>query len=548
MCFNTADMDVTPDPSPEPTPADSLPTDLQQCHAMILELLASVNSQQRTIGRLEHQLQDLLRRVYGRSSEKIDPNQLPLFKDLLEQLRQENDLQPAEEPQPEAKPKSKPNGHGRRKLPADLPRECVVHELPEAEKACPCCGGRREEIGEDVSEHLDYIPAKVFVTRHIRKKYLCRACEQSAAETGPQMVTADKPRMPIEKGLAGPGLLAHVLVSKYDDHLPLHRLERILKRHGIEIARSTMWDWVRQTTDALGPLYDLMAERVLGSKVLHTDDTPVDVQDRHRTKTRQGRFWIYLGDDEHPYDVYAYTPSRSRDGPMAFLAGWGQDERRYLQADAFGGYDDIYAGDAGGQVTEVACWAHARRKFKDAGKSDHARSSHALATIRVLYDIEAELKDATPAERAAVRAAKARPVLERFGDWLRSQQIGNGACQGEAQRRPVLPKSPMGEAIQYALNQWDALCVYTTDGDLSIDNNAAERGLRRVAVGRKNWLFLGGDAGGHAGAVALSLLGTCRRHNIEPLAYLRDILSRMPSHPSNRLADLLPDRWQPAAD
>jgi len=344
--------------------------------------------------------------------------------------------------------------------------------------------------------------------------------------------------------LAAPGLLSYVIVSKYGDHLPLHRLERILRRHGIEIARSTMCDWAAQSADVLGSLYDLMVRQVRASQIIRTDDTPVKVQDRNRTQTRTGRFWVYLGDVHHPYTVFAYTPSRSRDGPMEFLQGWGQDEPVYLQADAFGGYDGIYAGDAGGRVTEVACWAHARRKFYDARHSDPAVSTQALAYIRLLYDLEVEAKKSAEragndlaSERYRLRQELATPRLTQFRTWLESQQAEGGG--------PVLPKSPMGQAIQYAFNQWDALCVYTTDGRLAIDNNASENALRRVAVGRKNWLFCGSDKGGRTAATLFSLIATCQRHKVEPMAYLRDVLTRIAATPISQLNQFLPDRWQP---
>jgi transposase len=348
-------------------------------------------------------------------------------------------------------------------------------------------------------------------------------------------------------------------------HLPMHRLEGILGRCGIKIARSTLCDWAAQCADVLGPLYDLMVDEVRASSVIHTDDTPVKVQDRSRTQTRTGRFWVYLGDPDHPYTVFAYTPSRSRDGPMEFLRGWGRDEPVYLQADAFGGYDGIYAGQAGGQVTEVACWAHARRKLYDARHSDPGVSTQALAYIRLLYALEKQAKEkaeqaaesasadeGVPADEVSDRRVQALLVeyrlrlrqdlairrLAEFRAWLESQQAER--CG------PVLPKSPMGEAIQYALNQWDALCVYTTDGRLAIDNNASENALRRVAVGRKNWLFAGSDNGGHTAATLFSLIATWQRHGIEPLSYLRDVLTRIAALPVSQLGTLLPDRWQPA--
>ena len=327
-----------------------------------------------------------------------------------------------------------------------------------------------------------------------------------------------------------------------DGRWRLHTVCGILERHGIQIARSTLCDWMAQCALVLHPLYDLMAQDVLLSKVIHTDDTPVDVLDKLCKATRTGRFWAYLGDQHHPNTVFTYTPSRSRNGPMEFLKGWGQEQRVYLQADAFGGYDGIYRGEAGGQVMEVACWAHARRKFYDARHADAAISTAALAYIRLLYDVEdlarqsaQENQTDLAAERYRLRQERSVPLLEQFKSWLESQQAQAGG--------PVLPKSPVGQAIQYALNQWDALCVYTTDGDLSIDNNASENALRRVALGRKNWLFCGSDNGGNTAAVLFSLIATCQRHKVDPFVYLRDVLTRIAAHPMNRLAELLPERW-----
>ena len=437
------------------------------------QFLEQLQQKSREIDSLQHQLQQLLRRLFGRSAEKIDPKQMLLFEALLNQLAPPT---PAYQPIPEPAPAPRPttNGHGRRRLPSDLPRQKVIHDLPEEQKSCPCCGKMRHVIGQEISEQLDYVPAKLTVIEHVRLKYACRACEENASESGPQIVTTEKPLSPIEKGLAAPGLLAYVMVSKYSDHLPLHRLEHILARHGIRIARSTMCDWAAQCAALLRPLYDRMIGEILQSKVIHTDDTPVDVLDRKFDRTRTGRFWVYLGDKLHPYTVFSYTPSRSRDGPQQFLKGWSG----HLQADAFGGYDGIYAGQAGGCVTEVACWAHARRKFYDARNSDAATSTQALAYIRLLYDVEVEAKERSAPQRRTLRQEKSVPRLEQFKAWLETLQAVRGG--------PVLPKSPVGQAVTYALNQWDALCVYTTDGDLAIDNNVSENALRRVAIGRKN--------------------------------------------------------------
>jgi len=533
---------VTENPDTSAASLDELRRENERLRAERDQLLEEQHRHLREIESLQHQLQALLRRYYGRSSEKMDSAQRLLFEDLIDKAIPQ---MPAEDGAEDQAPLThQRKGHGRRRLPAHLAREKVIHDLPEDQKPCPCCGKLRHIIGKQTHEQLDYVPAKVKVIEHIRLTYGCRYCEANGSPAGPQIVTADKPFQPIEKGLAAPGLLSYVMVSKYADHLPLHRLEGILRRHGIPIARSTMCDWAAQCADLLRPLYDRMVHEVRASEIIHTDDTPVKVQDRRRTQTRTGRFWVYLGDHDHPQTVFVYTASRSRDGPMEFLRDWGRDQRVYLQADAFGGYDGIYAGDAGGLVTEVACWAHARRKFYDARHSDPGSSAQALAYIRLLYDVEAEAKrpaekdgNDLASERYRLRQESAVPRLGQFRALLESQQAERGG--------PILPKSPMGQAIQYALNQWDALCVYTTDGRLAIDNNASENALRRVAVGRKNWLFAGSDNGGHTAATLFSLIATCQRHQVEPMAYLRDVLTRIAATPLSGLDQLLPDRWRP---
>jgi transposase len=513
----------------------TLPTDVRLLHQMIQELLESVHQKDRRIGTLEHRLDQLLRRLYGRSREKMDPNQLALFQELIDQAVGQDgpgqdpasETAQAETSTPTCRPKGK--GHGRRKLPENLPRRQEVHEVPEAERICPCCGEAMSRIGQEVSEQLDFVPASLYVVEHIRAKYACRSCEGS-------VVTADKPNQPIEKGLPGPGLLAQVIVSKYGDHLPLYRLEGIFERHGVRLHRSTLCGWMGQSAGLLTPLYDVMAEQVRASKVIGTDDTPVNVQDSSHPKgIRQGRFWVYVGDEVHPSIVYDYTPSRARDGPEAFLG----DYEGYLQADAFGGYDGIYLHKP---IIEVLCWAHARRKFYDAQGSDAARAMMALGYIRRLYAVESQGKDLDSAARRQLRQEETVPVLEAFQTWMKSQ------LDGEADGAPVLPKSPMGMAVQYCLRNWKALLRYTKDGDLSIDNNASERALRPIAVGRKNWLFAGSDNGGRTAAVLYSLVASAKRHGLDPFAYLRDVIGRISDHPARRLADLLPDRWSPASE
>jgi transposase len=494
-------------------PADrALPDDLPTLRAMVRELLDALAAARRENDSLRTRLDQLLRRLYGPKSEKVSgppPAGAPGG----------TAVPPTADDLPSGRPVARRRGHGRRTLPRDLPRRRVEHDIPEAEKLCPCCHGPRVRIGEEVSERLDYRPASVFVVEHVRPRYACRRCRGA-------VTIAPVPPEPLPKALAAPGLLAHVATAKFADHLPLHRLEGILGRHGAGISRSTMCDWLAGCAAVLRPAYDAMCDRVRLSKVIHTDDTPVPVQDRTRDRTRTGRIWVYLGDAGHPYTIYDATPSRSRDGPQAFLKGF----TGYLQADAFGGYDGLYATGA----TEVACWAHARRKFHEARDSDSRLSLEALARIRVLYDVEDRAKAMAAGGRLALRQREAVPVLRALGEWLGSL------------RSRALPKSPIGQAVTYALNQWAALNRYVEDGDLAIDNNAAERALRGVAVGRKNWLFWGSDRGGKTAAVLTSFTATCKRHQIDPWSYLSDVLARLPSYPAGRVAELLPDTWAQA--
>lgn len=483
---------------------------------MLRELLVELRKKDRRVEQLEYRIEQLLRRVYGRRSEKLNPDQLLLFTEWNEAPPVEAPALPAETAA-ETAPSPPKKGHGRKLLPDHLPRVRVDHELPAAERLCPACGKERAPIGTEVSEQLEYQPASLFVLQHHRQKYACKHCQE-------QVAIAAKPAQPIDKGLPGPGLLAQVVTSKYCDHLPLHRLERIFARHGVELSRSTTCGWMAACAALLTPLWQLMKERVLASPVIWTDDTPVPVLDPARDQTRQGRAWVYIGNRDHRYAVFDYTPTHQRDGPATFL----QDYTGYLQADAFAGYDGIYATE---KVIEVACWAHARRKFYDARTSDPARAHAALAWVRKLYDIEDQAKPLDDAECAALRQTQAVPLLESFRAWLEEQQAA------------ALPKSPMGQAIRYALSNWQALTRYPEAGFLSIDNNLSERTLRAVAIGRKNWLFAGSDHGGRTAAVLFSFTATCRLLDLDPFAYLRDALARLPESPADRLDELLPDRW-----
>jgi transposase len=496
--------------------AAPLPDDLALCHEIIRQQADTIRESQRRIEQLEHQVELLLRRQYGPRRESVDPAQLRLFTDDAT-----DDVSRATAEEPPESEVTKPRRHwrrrGRQRLPEHLPRKRVEYELPAEELPCPDCGHERVKIGEEVSEQLEYVPASLFVIQHARFRYACRACQEHVA-------VADKPPQPIDKGLPGPGLLAQTITSKYSDHLPLYRLEDIFARHGVALSRATLCGWMARAADLLAPLYDLMVQRVLGSKIIHTDDTPVPVWDPTLPKTRTGRFWVYIGDVRNPYVVYDYTPRRTRDGPEKFL----KEFCGYLQADAFSGYDRICAGP---DVIEVACWAHGRRKFFDARTSAPVLAHEALARIRQLYAVEHAAAELSAEGRRALRQRDSVPLLVAFGEWLTEQG------------RQVLPKSSIGQAIAYAQSNWAALCRYPEHGELSIDNNLAERMLRAQAIGRRNWTFLGSDRGGRTAAVLYSLTGTCKHHDIDPFAYLTDILRRLPSHPAQQLDELLPDAW-----
>jgi transposase len=528
-----------------PTTAVQLPDDVATLKRMVLELLASLHERDCDIEGYRHRINLLLRRLYGPRGERIDPNQLLLFAEMAAG----QDAAPAPtEPAAAARPRRRCRPHGRRRLPDNLPREPRHHELSEAERICSACGQRRVDIGTDRSEQLDYRPASLFVIEHFTHKYACPCCSQRQYQCqdppppapplpyplpdgSAVVIAAPKPAMPIAKGLPGPGLLAHLIVSKCIDHLPLHRLERVYQRQGLFLHRSTLCDWMAASAQLLRPLYDLMVSAVLQSRALHTDDTTVKLQELVTHRLSTARLWVYLGDAAHPYNVFDFTLNRKRDGPQKFLARY----QGYLHADAFSGYDGLYLPDprtATARIIEVACNAHARRKFYEARSSDALRAHQALAYYRQLYELERQAKDFSDVQRLQVRQDLAVPILGQFRTWL------------EAQRSEVLPKSPMGEAIGYALNNWAALVRYAKAGYLAIDNNASEREMKRIAIGRKNWLTIGSPRGGQTATVLFSFTSTCQRLGVEPWAYLQDLLARLPTTPTERLGDLLPDHWQ----
>jgi transposase len=425
---------------------------------------------------------------------------------------------------PQQEASTEVQGHRRRKKrPIDWDKLHQIrheHDLTPEEKICACCGGPKECIGEDITRELEYQPPKLEAHVHVRLKYACRRCKNGVS-TG-----AMAPR-PIPGGIAGPGLVTEVIVSKLGDHLPLYRLEDILTRYGVYFSRSTLCDWVRFTAELFQPLYNLQRELVLQSSVLWTDDTHVTVLGGPEGSFK-GYFWTYIGDAQHPYAVYDFTNSRARAGPAHFLESYSG----YLHADAYTGYDAMFL-DLGAKIIEVACWSHARSNFFDAVRSYPREAHQVLEWIRQLYDIEDRAHDSSPEARRALRAAEAIPVLDKIETYLAQLAVS------------ALPKSTLGKAVTYARNQWEALRRYTEDGRLTIDNNVSERTLRHQAVGRKNWLFLGSEAAGPRAAVLYTILVGAKRHRLEPWTYVRDLLLRL--HADDlRLEEMLPDRWAAA--
>lgn len=490
------------------------PRDLAEARQIIATLQQRLVYTEREKLHLQHELDVLLRRIFGKRSEKVDPNQLQLMMGIVDahgipgQAAVEAD---SGERIPHERKGAR--AHGRQVLPAELPRRVEVVDVPEAERICRRCGAEKAVIGHEVSEKLEYVPASYHVVQTKRVK---RACP-----VGHGVTVAPSAPQTVEKSMAAEGLLAHVVVSKYADHLPLHRQEGILARHGVTLSRSTQCDWVRDVARVCEPIAEEIKRQILQTDYLQTDDTSVVVLGGGEGSFK-GRLWAYL-DPLARQVVFEATATHERAGPEAFLSSF----RGYLQADAYKGYDALYAS---GRIVEVACWAHGRRRFKDALDTD-PRAAAVLALVQQLYAVEDEAKELSADDRLAVRQERSLPVLAQIDELRRKLQVD------------VLPKSPLGDALRYLDNQWAPLQRFVDDGRLAIDNNRAENQLRIVAVGRKNWLFAGSLEGARWTAILYSLVQSCRLAHIDPFLYFRDVLRRLPAHPQRLIAELTPRNW-----
>lgn len=501
-----------------PDDIDALKARVAAGEALAAQLRAQLVTRAVEIEQLKLQIARLKRMHFGRKSEKLG-REIEQLEFQLEELQTEAGAAQTQAPLPKAT--RQPSI--RKPLPAHLPRQTETH-VPESE-SCPECGGELAYLGEDVSEQLEYVPASFRVIRHVRPKLACTCCDHIA-----QAPAASRP---IARGLAGAGLLAHVLVAKFCDHVPLYRQSVIYAREGVELDRALLADWVGASSALLEPLVKAIRRHVMAGTKLHADDTPLPVLAPGNGRTKTGRLWTYVRDDRPagstvPAAVwFAYTPDRKGEHPQAHLKPFAGT----LQADAYAGFNAIYQT---GRIQEAACWAHARRKFY---KLHEARPStltaEALRRIGELYAIERPIRGKPPDERRRIRQQQAKPLLAGFEAWLKATMMR------------LSKKSDTTAAILYALNRWVALTRYCEDGSLEIDNSAAERALRGVAVGRRNYLFAGADSGGQRAAAIYTLVESAKLNGLDPEAYLRHVLGRIAEHPINRIEELLP--WNVAA-
>ena len=498
---------------------------LSQKDAHIEQLTLKCEANQRQLLTLQHQVEQLIRRIYGRKSEKIDPNQL-MFDSILRESIAQNTAISCKVEAPVAPAASKPRKervqHGRLPIPEHLERVEILIDIPEDKKVSPQTGEPLKVITVEVSEKLEYRPGKLIVNVYKRPQY--------ALPNNEGVVCAAMPDSPIAKCKADVGLLSHVIVSKFADHLPLYRQDTIFKREHVEIPRATQSGWLMQMYESIKVIKPVMRQAVLESGILFTDDTPVALQDHHNNpgKFRKARLWVYVrGGTGPPLTVYDFSMDRGKKRPLDFLEGY----RGYVHADAYSGYDELFQKDG---IIEVGCWAHARRKFDEASSSRPKEATDILSRIARLYhEVETPGQNLSAEKRCLLRQETAKPILDNLFATL------------EDLKGKTIPSEPLRKAIDYTLNQKAALGRYLENGNLKPDNNTAENAMRPVALGRKNWLFVGSERGGQAAALYMSLIQSCKNCDLNPWEYLNDILRRIMGHPVNRLRELLPDQWKP---
>jgi len=505
---------------------DQLPDDTQALKRIIAAMAQDAVTAQAEIAKLRFQLARYRRAEFGRSSEKLarEADQLELAIEALEADQAERLAAASPVVVAAIEAATEAQKPARRPLPEHLPREEVRHGAPDA---CPSCGGVLRRIGEDVTETLDYVPGRFKVVRHVREKLSCRACDT--------VVAAPAPDHAIARGRAGAGLLAHIAVSKYDDHLPLYRQAEIFAREGVNLETSTLSGWVGATAAALQPLIDALAAAVMASDTLHVDDTPVPVLAPGTGKTKTGRLWTYVRDERPfagsrpPAALFFYSPDRKGEHPRAHL----KDFRGVIHADGYAGFNELFAG---GQIAEAACWAHVRRKFFDVHAATASPiAKEALDRIGQLYRVEQTINGAAPDHRRRERQKRSKPIAEAMAAWA------------DETVRKLSRKSELAAAFRYMRGRWTALVRCFDDGRLALDNNPAERALRGVAIGRKNYLFAGSDAGGRRAAAMYSLIESAKLNGLNPQLYITDVLARIANHPARHIDDLFPWNWQPAA-
>jgi transposase len=504
---------------------------IEQQHTQIEELSRKLHSSERKVTMLQHQVEQLLRRIYGRRSEKMDPNQLMFDGLLLEALEHPSAPQDNAMEQQAGSVAAGKSSHaakrrhpGRLPIPEHLERVEIILDIPDEDKLCPQTGKPLQQIGWEVSEKLEYRPGRLLVNVYKRPKYVSPD-NGSSGDVG--VLTASMPDHPIEKCKADVGLLSQVIVSKFADHLPLYRQDGIFEREGVTIPRATQTSWLMQTYEAISLLGEVLKEAVIESDVLFTDDSIIPLQQKGRGRVRKARLWVYVrGDPDPPLVVYDFSLDRSKKRPLSFLG----DYEGYVHADAYSGYDELFRRQG---IIEVGCWVHTRRKFDEAVSSRPQEATEIMARIAQLYKVEDACRQLSPQDRRRVREESTKPIIDGIFARLKELKVS------------TLPSEPLTKAIDYALNQRQALCRYLDDGRLKPDNNTSENAIRPLALGRKNWLFAGSERGARAAALFLGLVQSCKACQVNPWEYFNDVLRRIMSHPVSRLRELLPDKWQP---